>query len=287
VLSVVNAGSLTNVGGSLVAGGGSRTTVDSLSAIDLQAGTMELNGALLVNNGSINGTVNVNYGSLAKGTGTYGVVNVNEGGVYAPGSSPGISTAAEVEFANGAFSSAAPRLVLELAGTTPGTEYDQLHVTGGLSLAGVLDVTLTEGFIPSAGQSFDILDWGSLNGTFSSLALPTLAGLAWDTSQLYTDGVVSVAAATSLPGDLNLDGTVNAADYIAWRKGVGVTTTEENYNLWRNNFGRSLGGGSVSSTVPEPSALPFLVIASSILACWLSPRPNHAQPFTSLASGQP
>ena len=168
----------------LVNGGGSRTTINSGGAINLLGGTtLELNGALLVNNGTVTGTVNVNYGSLAKGTGAYDVVNVNEGGVYSPGNSPGISTATTVEFQNGSFTSGAPRLVMELGGTMPGTQYDQLHVTGALTLNGTLDVRLVDlgagAFSPTSGESFDILDWGSLTGTFcTSVQLPTLAGIA-------------------------------------------------------------------------------------------------------------
>jgi hypothetical protein len=80
-----------------------------------------------------------------------------------------------------------------------------------LSLGGRLEVSLIEGFTPAAGNSFDILDWGTLSGTFSTIVLPTLSGLAWNTSQLYTTGVLSLAAA-GLRGDFNLDGTVNALD---------------------------------------------------------------------------
>ena len=118
-----------------------------------------------MNNGTISGTTNVNYGSLAKGSGVYGVVNVDQGGIYSPGNSPGISTAAAVTFDNTPVSSGAPVLQIELAGIAPGTEYDQLHVTGQLSLGGILQISLLNAFAPAAGNTFDILDWGTLSGT--------------------------------------------------------------------------------------------------------------------------
>jgi T5SS/PEP-CTERM-associated repeat protein len=268
VININAGGTLEHSFANLVAGGGSRTTVHPGGTIELLSGSeLDVNGGLLTNDGTISGTVNVNYGSLAKGAGTYGVVNVNEGGVYAPGSSPGISTAAAVEFENGNFSTAAPRLVMELAGATAGTQYDQLHVTGPLSLAGVLEVMLVNGFVPSAGQSFDILDWGSLAGTFTSLALPPLAGLAWNTDQLYSTGVIRVVADAGLPGDFNNDGAVNAADYIPWRKGIGVASTPANYNLWHTNFGRTAAGGSLANapSVPEPRSVILLAGLTPIL----------------------
>ena len=133
ILTINNGATLDNGASNLVSGGGSRTTISSGGTVFLSDDTAwELNGALVVNNGEINGTINVNYGSLAKGSGSYDVVNVHPGGVYAPGSSPGVSTAASVAFANGAFTSGAPKLEIELAGTTPGTQFDRLHVSGGV-----------------------------------------------------------------------------------------------------------------------------------------------------------
>jgi PEP-CTERM motif-containing protein len=236
-----------------------------------------LNGGLLVNNGTITGTTDVNYGSLAKGTGVYGVVNVNQGGMYAPGNSPGIVTAAAVNFDNTPVNSGAPVLQIELAGTTPGTGYDQLHVTGQLSLGGTLQVLLVNpSFTPAAGNSFDILDWGSLSGTFSSLSLPSLtAGLMWNASHLYTTGILSV----TLAGDYNRNGIVDAADYTVWRDTLGSTTNlvadgngsrtidAGDYDVWKTNFGNHSGAGaSANAAVPEPSTL-WMVLSGILAIC--------------------
>jgi hypothetical protein len=127
-------------GSTIYLNGGSRTYVGSAASPSPQSatlsGSVELNGGLLVNNGTINGTVDVNYGGLAKGAGTYGVVNVGVGGVFSPGNSPGVVTAANVTLTPTATTIGTPTLLMELAGTTPGTGYDQLHVTGQLSLGG-------------------------------------------------------------------------------------------------------------------------------------------------------
>jgi hypothetical protein len=56
-----------------------------------------------------------------------------------------------------------------------------------------------------------------------------------------------------LPGDFNHDDVVDAADYVVWRKGVGVEPTDDNYNLWRANFGQPAAGGGEISSVPEPA----------------------------------
>jgi hypothetical protein len=65
-----------------------------------------------------------------------------------------------------------------------------------------------------------------------------------------------------LPGDFNNDGTVDAADYVVWRKNDG---TQAGYDSWRANFGASLGVGSGSvdplaqrsaSDQPQSDAIP-------------------------------
>ena len=43
-----------------------------------------------------------------------------------------------------------------------------------------------------------------------------------------------------IPGDFNNNGTVDAADYVVWRKGIGVAPTQDNYNLWRAHFGQTV-----------------------------------------------
>jgi hypothetical protein len=142
-------------------------------------------------------------------------------------------------------------LHVRVAGTTPGSGYDQLQVDGAVTLDGTLTVSLANAFAPSAGDEFDILDWGSLSGTFDILQLPALsAGLTWDTSQLYISGELGVVPA--LPGDYNDDGVVDAADYVVWRKNDG---SQAGYDLWRTNFGRTAGSGTLLATevVPEPS----------------------------------
>ena len=73
------------------------------------------------------------------------------------------------------------------------------------------------------------------------------------------------------PGDFNHDSTVDAADYVVWRKGLGTTYTQDDYEVWRAHFGASLGPGSgsslpsaesLSAAVPEPSTLMIACIAA-------------------------
>jgi hypothetical protein len=72
----------------------------------------------------------------------------------------------------------------------------------------------------------------------------------------------SYIAPVSTPGDFNGDGTVDAADYVVWRKTNGSQT---NYTLWRSNFGKPPGSGAGATgsagAVPEPATLVMLSTA--------------------------
>ena len=120
-------------------------------------------------------------------------MTVASGGILSPGNSPGTLTVGSLTLQSGSQTN------IELGGTTRGSQYDAIMSSGAVSLNGTLDVSLTNGFTPAVGNTFDILDWGTLSGTFSSLQLPSLSGWAvgWDTSQLYTTGTLSVVTHVS------------------------------------------------------------------------------------------
>jgi len=85
-----------------------------------------------------------------------------------------------------------------------------------------------------------------------------------------------------LLGDFNLDGAVDAADYVVWRKNENTMNTLPNdpyggligvaqYNTWRSNFGKSavstgLSGGG--SAVPEPKSWTTLIAWVVLLLCF-------------------
>jgi hypothetical protein len=64
-----------------------------------------------------------------------------------------------------------------------------------------------------------------------------------------------ILQAAGVPGDFNHDGNIDATDYVVWRKGLGTNYTQDDYNLWRSNFGKSGASGlgaSANTAVPEP-----------------------------------
>jgi hypothetical protein len=88
-------------------------------------------------------------------------------------------------------------------------------------------------------------------------------------------------------GDYNGNHSVDAADYVAWRKSLGQTglslKADGNLNnqidggdfaLWRSRFGQSAGSGAglQAGFVPEPMAGPVLTALVYLLGLWRFPR---------------
>lgn len=93
---------------------------------------------------------------------------------------------------DGSFTQTATgELVLQIGGETG---YDTLHITGVATLGGKLTIQLTDGFVPAVGQMFDLLDFMAASGSFASISTPYFVGGKFDTTQLATDGTVTVVA---------------------------------------------------------------------------------------------
>lgn len=262
------------VGAVLIRGAGSNW---SLTA-PLDVGRIGQGLLTLADGGSVTASGDVTIGPLGqlKGDGTIRS-NVINGGVVAPGASPG-TLHVEGNYTQNAEGS------LQIGLMSP-SNFDTVEITGSASLGGTLEIVLDEGYIPQGNPSFDVLDWGSRVGEFSSVILPTLGGtLHWDTTQLYSTGTISIAG-ESLLGDYNSNGAIDAADYVVWRDSLGQTgpdlaadgsgndiVDQADYDLWRDNFGLLDATGAdvvLSSTPsPEPTTALLLSIAGSLM--WLT-----------------
>ena len=166
-VAVNNASALTLSGAIGGASGITKTGAGilSLTGTSTFAGGTTVNGGTLFVNGTIPGPVAVNAGATLGGTGTItGAVAINAGGTLAPGLSPGLTNTGDLNLA-GAF-------LVEIEGTTVGTQYDQTNVTGTVTIAGGT-LTLAGAYVPVAGNAFTIIandGADAVTGTFAGLA---------------------------------------------------------------------------------------------------------------------
>jgi hypothetical protein len=155
-----------------------------------------------------------------------------------------------------------------------------------------LSVSIINGFKPVVGNSFDIVDWTTLFGTFTT-PQPSLNGrVVWESLLLNSTGVLSVAA-TYYTGDFNRDSHVDAADISAMMLALtDFTNYETLFGLTSSNLNNQQllllgdvngdgkfdnadlqsflnllksGGGSTDS-VPEPASWVLACLALAMVA---------------------
>ena len=190
------------IAGNVIVNSGT-ATVNSGGSI----GSTTINGSLLTMNGTA-GDVLVNTGGTLKGSGGVQGLTLN-GGTLAPGNSPGLLTAYELNGSNGRFQ-------FQLgAPTTRGITYDAINVTSLLTLGANTAFTfeVLDNYNFASGDSYDLFNFGSIDAanfdiTKLDIALPTLNSneLTWDTTFFITDGMVSVVANVPEPSALQLFG---------------------------------------------------------------------------------
>jgi autotransporter-associated beta strand protein len=145
------------------------------SADNRLADQLVVDAGTLVLDGTVNGSgVLVRGGTLA-GTGTMLDTNgvntfvsnlIVRGGLVSPGHSPGVLHADAADLAQGGS------LVVQVNGAAPGTGYDQLDLTHGLTLGADAQLVVTRGFDPARDATFTIVNVApgqAIGGTFAGL----------------------------------------------------------------------------------------------------------------------
>lgn len=158
------------------------------------------------------GTAFENKG-IVYGTGSIKGIVQNDGEM-SPGLSPGIITI-EGDFTQGTDG----ELFLELSEGQPGTDYDQLNITGTATLGGTLTIDCLDETFPEDDTAFAAIVASSFSGEFDQVVvnMPT----SRQTFDLDMEGSQLVARAT----------TLNIATFNEWASGVFTSSEQANANV--------------------------------------------------------
>ncbi len=190
-----------NIASSVTVAGGTTTltgTTKSTSTLSVSA------GATLNANGTIQG--NASILGLMKGNSTVTGNLTLTSGTLAPGNSAGITTV------GGIFTiDAASTLVAEVAGTVAGTSYDQVKVSGNVSLAGTLDLSALSGLV--LGNTVVLIDntgtSTTTTGYFTTIITSGSTYVVSASSSTYTFTVGSTEYELNYAANADNDGKYN------------------------------------------------------------------------------
>lgn len=160
-----------------------------ISTFNLNGGVSQVDGDL-----SISTSLNLSGSGTISGIGQI-TGNVSNSGIAQAGDipNPGILTISGTGFGNYTQNSSGAYDVV-IGGLKSGAQYSELNVSSTASLAGTLNVSLINGFVPVAGNQFTVLNAATLTGSFSSTNLPSLPpGLAWTVGYTANSVVLSVS----------------------------------------------------------------------------------------------
>lgn len=207
-----------NNAGQLLKSAGAQTSViaadvNNSGDLDVKAGTLQFQGSWVQSAGSTTiesgavlgaGLLSIAGGTLA-GTGTIQATVVN-GGMTSPGGSPGTLTLGPGQTYQ---QSAGGVLQIELGGHLPGAQYDQLIVGANARLAGTLELSLINGFVPQPGDQFQILTCGLETGSFSRINAPAVSGTVWAAHYGTTNVSVVLANQVQIAGPVLSGGVLH------------------------------------------------------------------------------
>jgi fibronectin-binding autotransporter adhesin len=185
---------------------GSTLTVGGGDAYNQFAGTTTVDGTL---SGSSTG-INVTGGTILGAGKLNGNVTVGGSGT-APTISAGDSGKAGLLAITGNYTQLSSATMNSfIGGTTVGTQYSQLQVSGTASLAGTLTVTLASGFTPTVGSTFTVFTAASISGAFSNSTIPINGSEHFNVSYTSTGVVLTVASGATQSGG-SAQSTIEAA----------------------------------------------------------------------------
>jgi Concanavalin A-like lectin/glucanases superfamily/Bacterial Ig-like domain (group 3)/MBG domain (YGX type) len=149
------------------------------SLAPVNGGTVMIQGGILTGSGTING-------------------DLTNGGELDLGSAPGVLTV------RGSYTQTTTgTLTLKIGGTAADPQADELNVLRNATLAGTLNLSLLNGFAPTAGQTFDVLNAATTSGNFATTNIPVSDGVPAFTPTASSTGFDIVGATVAPTSTVN------------------------------------------------------------------------------------
>ena len=215
------------------------TGVWTLTGTNTYSGTTTVSVGTLLVNGSHTAATNSVTVATAGTLGGNGIIggNTTVSGKLSPGISIGRLT-----FNQNLTLAPSSTSIVELS-KLPLTN-DVVRVFGNLTLGGSLTALNVSPDAFEAGDSFQLFDATSYNGSFTNLSLPALEfGLEWETNSLATNGTLSIIAVTNAPYFSSIGAqpqftsaiiTWNTPSNVTSQVVYGLTTSYGNISLLRS-----------------------------------------------------
>ncbi|HWW19802.1 MAG TPA: hypothetical protein VNZ06_03270 [Steroidobacteraceae bacterium] len=251
------AGNFSNAGNFLI-GAGSAFTVGGPGAFTQTAGTTTDNGTLsatggvslggsLIGTGSVTGGLTSN-GNITPGTSTTKTGILTDTGLYTQNS--------------------AGVLNISIGGTTAGSTFDVLN-SSTAKLGGTLNVREVNGFVPTIGSAFKILNFTSETGQFA-----TVNGLSINGTEHFTityegtDVLLTVVSGAAAPA--NVTGNFRNTDRIARAIDTPVDFADRTRSSARSGFHLEQASHPTGAPTPIGTSL-----HDALAGRWTSANPSH------------
>jgi CO dehydrogenase/acetyl-CoA synthase beta subunit len=216
--SFSNSGTVTVAKGTTMTIGGTGNSYNQTAGTTTVDGTLSAGSSGLANvtGGTIQGAGTLTSANLSVGTSAVGSATINVGDAGKAGLLAITGTYTQLATGN---------MTGLINGTTAGTGYSQIQVTGTAALAGTINFTVASGFQSSLtlGETFTALTASSVSGTFSNSTIAINATFHLNVSYTATGVVLTVASGpASAPNSSPAQGMTQIA--MASAKPAAITT---------------------------------------------------------------
>lgn len=273
------ASSSTDIGGTVTIGTGADATIQVANNFFLTfetGSTTTLNGDLTL----INNNINIEQGAVFSGPGALTIpdgshmvadnqadidVLLDMQGAFRPGNFNGIGRVELFDYQQ----SNTGELYVELTGTSL-NQFDRLVASGDVILDGYLNIDIDDispgvPFVPTLGQTFNIITANSVTGTFDYADVSGMpAGLAFHIEYLSNAVQLQVVNKPIFDADFDDDGDVDPTDLAIWQVAYDLNQLGDadgdndsdgrDFLIWQRQFGSApLTALAANVTVPEPA----------------------------------